>query len=203
MSTEMLRGVYPERSAGHSMTTSVLFVKFQYLEDDMDKTTLLNTTQAEYAHLETLTTPLSETQLFASPSTGEWPIKDIMAHIAVWEQICTRWLDEFLRGVTPQPSERLDPQSNNRIYRESRDRSLAEVQELFHHAHQQFLHQVNLLAQTVSEEDLNTPHRFAWTESWPGYSLIAAIADNSYEHYQDHAQQIQRLLDASNRNGLL
>jgi hypothetical protein len=126
-----------------------------------------------------------------------------MAHIAVWEQICTRWLEGFLRGVTPQPSERFDHQSNDRIYRENRDRSLAEVQELVHHAHQQFLHQVNLLAQTLSEEDLNAAHRFAWTESWPGYSLIAVIADNSYEHYQDHVQQIQRLLDASRMNGLL
>ncbi len=54
-----------------------------------------------------------------------------------------------------------------------------------------------LLAQTLSEEDLNAPHRFAWTEPWPGYSLIAVIADNSYEHYHDHAQQISRWLDAS------
>jgi hypothetical protein len=36
---------------------------------------------------------------------------------------------------------------------------------------------------------------FAWTEHWPGFSLLAVIADNSYEHYQDHAQQIRRWLD--------
>ena len=102
-----------------------------------------------------------------------------MAHIAVWEQLCTRWLEEFLRRVTPQPSERLDEESNDRIYLENRDRSLAEVQELFHRARQQFLHQMNLLAQTLSEEDSNAPHRFAWTEAWPASSLIAVIAHNS------------------------
>jgi hypothetical protein len=160
----------------------------------MDKTTLLNTIQTEYAHFESLVAPLSETQLCAAPFTGEWPIKDIMAHIAVWEQLCTRWLEEFLRGVTPRPSERLDAESNGRIYRENRDRILAEVQEL---VHQQYLHQLNLLTQTFSEEDLNAPHRFAWTEPWLGSSLIAVIADNSYEHYHDHAQQIHRRLDAS------
>ena len=53
-----------------------------------------------------------------------------------------------------------------------------------------------LLANRSREEDLNAPHRFAWTETWPGYSLIAVIADNSYEHYHDHAQQIRRWLDA-------
>lgn len=33
------------------------------------------------------------------------------------------------------------------------------------------------------------------TESWPGHSLIAVIADNSYEHYQDHAEQIRHRLN--------
>ena len=161
----------------------------------MDKTTMLNTIQVEYAQFESLIAPLSEAQLCTAPFEGEWSIKDSMAHSAVWEQLCTRWLAEFLRGETPQPSERLDRGSNDRIYRENRDRSLAEVQELFQHAHQQFLQQVNLLAQTLSEEDLNASHRFAWTASWPGSSLIAVIADNSYEHYYDHAQQIHGWLD--------
>jgi hypothetical protein len=163
----------------------------------MNKTALLHTIQTEYAHFESLIAPLSETQLCTAPTEGEWSIKDSMAHIAVWEQICSRWLKEFVHGVTPQPLERLDAGSNDRIYQENRDRSLAEVRKLFQQAHQQFLEQVNLLTQTLSEEDLNTSDRFAWTESWPGHSLTAVIADNSYEHYQDHAQQIRRLLDAS------
>src|SRR5260370_19503772 len=121
----------------------------------MDKTTLLNTIQREYAHFESLVAPLSETQLCTAPFEGEWSIKDIMAHIAVWEQLCTRWLEEFLRGVTPQPAERLEDGVNDRIYREYRDRSLAEVQELVHHAHPPFLHPANLVAQTFSVEDLN------------------------------------------------
>ncbi|MDQ2905668.1 MAG: ClbS/DfsB family four-helix bundle protein [Ktedonobacteraceae bacterium] len=163
----------------------------------MDKTTLLNTIQTEYAHFGSLVAPLNEAQLCTSLTAEGWSIKDIMVHIAVWEQICARWLEEFLRGVTPQPTERLDQGSNERIYQENRDRSLAEVRDLFQQAHQQFLHQVNLLFQTFSEEDINASQRFAWTESWPGASLIAAIADNSYEHYYDHAQHVRRLLDSS------
>jgi hypothetical protein len=56
----------------------------------MDKTTLLNTIQTEYAHFESLVAPLNETHLCTAPFEGEWSIKDIMAHIAVWEQICAR-----------------------------------------------------------------------------------------------------------------
>ncbi len=123
----------------------------------MDKTALLNTIQTEYSHFETLIAPLSETQLCTATLAGQWSIKDILAHIAVWEQLCARWLEEFLSGQTPQPSERLDDNSNDRIYLANHDRSLQEVQELFHHAHQHFLHQVNLLAQSLTEEDLNAP----------------------------------------------
>ncbi|GLV55719.1 hypothetical protein KDH_25630 [Dictyobacter sp. S3.2.2.5] len=162
----------------------------------MDKTNLLNTIQTEYARLEALLTPLREAQICTPPSAGEWSIKDAMAHIAAWEQICTRWLDEVVRGITPRPVERTDMGSNDRIYRENRDRSLAEVQEFFRQAHQRFVEQVEILVQTLSEEDLNTPHRFAWTRDWPGDTLVAVIADNSYEHYQDHEQQIRGLLQA-------
>ncbi|SRR5579872_725112 len=151
----------------------------------------------EYAQFESVIAPLSEIQLCATPSEGEWSIKDIMAHIAAWEQICTHWLDEVVRGETPQPSERVDMGSNERIYREYQDRSLTEVEEFFLHAHQQFLNQVNVLVQTLSEENLNTSHRFAWTEAWPGASIVAVIADNSYEHYSDHAQQVRNLLNVA------
>ena len=160
----------------------------------MDKTSMMNMIQTEYAQFESLIAPLSEAQLCKVPFEGEWSIKDIMAHIAVWEQLCTKWLDECARGETPHPSERVNIQSNDRIYRENRDRPLAEVQELFHQAHQQFLQQVDLLFQTLAEEDINASHRFAWTEAWPGSSLIAVIADNSYEHCYDHAQQIRNWL---------
>jgi len=163
----------------------------------MDKTTLLNTIQTEYERFESLLAPLNEAQLCTATGNGEWSVKDIMAHIAVWEQLCTRWLEEFLRGVTPQPSERLDMESNERIYREHQDHSLTQVQKLFYDAHQQFLQQVDLLTQKLSEEDLNGSDRFAWTKLWPGSSIIAVIADNSYEHYHDHAQHIRHWLDAS------
>jgi hypothetical protein len=162
----------------------------------MDTITLLNTIQAEYAELESLLASLTETRLCTAPFEGEWSIKDIMAHIAVWEHICSRWLADCVHGITPHPSERIEVGVNDRIYRENRGRSLAEVQELFQQAHQHFLNQVHLLTQTLSEEQINAPHRFAWTEHWPGASLLAVIADNSYEHYQDHIQHIRRLLDA-------
>ncbi len=163
----------------------------------MDRAALLDAIQTERARFESLIAPLSEKQLCSPTLDGQWSVKDIMAHIAVWEQICTSWLEEFACGMTPQPSERNDFGINERIYRENRERPLAEVQELFSQAHQQFLRQVDQLVQTISEEDVSAPDRFAWTDSWPGHSLLAVIADNSYEHYYDHGEQIRRWLETS------
>lgn len=160
----------------------------------MDKTTLLNTIQTEYAQLESLVASVPDVQLYAAPYEGAWSIKDIMAHVAAWEQICARWLAQCARGEAPNPSERIEDWVNDRLYREYRDLSLAEVQDFFHETHEVFLQQVDLLLQTLSEEEITSPHRFAWTEHWPGSSVLAVIADNSYEHYQDHAEQIRHLL---------
>lgn len=160
----------------------------------MDKTTLLATIQREREQLETLLAPLDETQMCTPTLEGGWTLKDVLAHIASWERICSGWLEQCSRGQTPQPTERVDDQSNERIYQENRDRSLRDVQDLFQQTHEQFLQQVELLFSVLSEEEVNASHRFAWTEFWPGASLLAVIADNSYEHYQDHGEQIHRWL---------
>ena len=166
-------------------------------EQNMDKTMVLNTIQTEWEQFESLLAPLDETQVCTPTLEGGWSIKDIMAHIASWENICSRWLEQCIRGETPRPTERVDDQSNERIYHENRDCSLDEVQHFFQQVHEQFLQKVERLFSTLTQEDITTSHRFAWTEFWPGSSLLAVIADNSYEHYQDHAQQIRRWLDSS------
>src|SRR5438105_9365299 len=90
----------------------------------MDKTTLLNTIQTERLHFESLIAPLSETQLCTATLEGQWSIKDILAHIAAWEQLCTGWLEEFLRGKIPHPEDILNEPQNDRIYLENRDHPL-------------------------------------------------------------------------------
>jgi hypothetical protein len=125
---------------------------------------LLNTIQTERTNFESLIAPLSEAQLCTATLEGQWSIKDILAHIAAWERICTGWLEEFVRGETPHPEYLFNEPQNERIYQQYRDLSLEEVQGMFHHAYQQFLQQVTVLTQAFTTEDLNAPHRFAWTE---------------------------------------
>lgn len=164
----------------------------------MDKVQTLTMIRKEHANLESLVAPLSELQLCAATLEGQRSIKDILAHIAAWERLCTHWIEDLLPGK-PSPlsdsplSERGENEDvlNERLYLENRDRPLRKVQEDFHQAYQTFLNQVQAAFQALSDEDLNDPHRFPELE---GHSLSALIAGNSYSHYREHAEQIQRWL---------
>jgi hypothetical protein len=164
----------------------------------MDTVTLLATIQSAYADLEKTVAPLQDEQ-WLTANEGEWSVKDVMAHVAAWELICAGWLEIASRGETPRPAERLDLEANERIYQQYRQHSLEEIKKRVGQAHQQLLTQITALVQTVGEEALNARERYSWTWAWPGYSLIAVIADNSYEHYADHAQQIRQLLAHGNQ----
>jgi len=164
----------------------------------MEKTTLLEIIQREHDQFVALLAPLNDDVLCTSTFDGNWSIKDIMAHVSTWEQLCTGWIVAFLRGETPDPFSQMNADSgaNERIFRENQHRSLQEVQENFSRTYQTFLKQVQDLTQTVSVEDLNRPQTWLNQLTWiQGQSLVGLIADNSYDHYRDHGQQIRTWLD--------
>jgi hypothetical protein len=170
------------------------------LEEQMDKAQTLKTIRKDHANLESLVAPLSESQLGSATLEGQRSIKDILAHIAAWERLCAHWIEDLLQGKPSRTaeSERGENEDviNERLYLENRDRPLREVLEDFHQAYQAFLKQVQAAFQALSDEDLNDPHRFPELE---GHALNALIAGNSYSHYREHAEQIQRWL--SNQQG--
>jgi hypothetical protein len=164
----------------------------------MNKTDVLNTIQSAHASLEELLAPLSESQLCTPTLEGQRSIKDILAHIADCERLCAGWIEVLLRNETPDTPDEDEDTLNERIFQENRNRPLHEVQEDFQAAYQQFLRQVRALFQILPEEDLNDPTRFSWLEGRP---LLALIAGNSYDHYQEHAEQVRSWLHTTKANG--
>ena len=163
----------------------------------MEKTTLLENIQREHDQLVALLMPLSEDLLCTATLDGNWSIMDLIAHVSAWEQLCIGWIEMYLRGETPDPFSQMNANSgaNERIFRENQHRPLQEVQENFARIYQMFLGQVQDLTQTISVEDLNRPQ--AWLHQLThlyGQSLVGLIADNFYDHYRDHAQQIRTWL---------
>lgn len=158
----------------------------------MDKANVLETMQAERAKLDGLLATLSAEQMCQTALEHEWSVKDVLAHIATWERRCVNWIQAGLRGERPDKPEKgytweeLDT-LNEKTFLGNRERTLDDVQADSHLAYQQLLEQV----QALSEDDITNPQRFPWTD---GRGLIPFIAANSYEHYQEHFEQIHKWL---------
>lgn len=158
----------------------------------MDKANMLGTMQAERAKLDGLLATLSAEQMCQRALENEWSVKDVLAHIATWERRCADWIQAGLRGERPDKPEKgytweeLDT-LNEKTFLGNRERTLNDVQADARLAYQQLLEQV----QALSEDDITNPQRFPWTD---GRGLIPFIAANSYEHYQEHFEQIHKWL---------
>src|SRR5512135_2863328 len=126
-----------------------------------------------------------------------WSIKDTIGHVTYYEHWLLDWLEAAARGqvvvATLRDLLRVD-ERNAIIFRENRDRSLHSILEESRQVHDRLV----LMVQLLSESDLLDPHRFEryvlpfWET---GHPLWKCIADNSYEHYEEHRHSIQAWLD--------
>jgi hypothetical protein len=135
--------------------------------------------------LEMLLTHLSVAQMNQPGAVGVWSVKDVLAHIAFWERYALRLLHAAARGETPDLEADDDTETRNAsVVAQYYQRSLSAVLADWHDARQELIEQ---LAAT-SDEDLNDPGRYHWTRGVP---LWRRIAWDSYEHEQEHIDQIR------------
>ena len=161
------------------------------MTEQVDKTSILNKMSISYAALEEILTSLDKTQYFTEGVIPGWSIKDILAHITSWHHRLLMWLDAAVRNEEPTISgpdnvEEMDA-LNAQFYQENKSLPLDEVLSDFRTTHQHIMD----IVQAMPEEDLISPHRFAWSKGEP---LWQAIAGDTYEHYREHIEQIQEWL---------
>jgi len=165
------------------------------MAEPMDKASILDELRSKYAALAGILAPLDEAQMTTSGVIGDWSIKDILAHMSAWQQRLLAWLYAARHNEEPTISgpdsvEEMD-RLNEQFYKENRSRPLADVLGDFRSSYLQIVEAV----QALPEEDLIDPHRFAWSN---GDSLRQIIAGDTYDHYQEHQQQIEAWLARSN-----
>jgi hypothetical protein len=161
--------------------------------EQMTKARLLEEIRAERARLEALLAGIDEGQMLLPGVNGRWSVKDVLAHIVVWEERMIHWLGENARGETPQmlpPGMTWDDidQMNEQTYLEHRNRPLAEVQSAFRASYPQAVQAV----EAVPEADLIEAGRFAWFGNDPLWHLVAA---NTSWHYAQHAKAVRAWLE--------
>lgn len=154
------------------------------------KAELLKAIRAERRLLETLLGEIDPALIGVVRVCGNWSIKDLMAHLAAWEQTFIRWYaarDEMTGGLMPPEvqSTAAIERYNQNLYELYRDWSLPEVQVFF----QQSFQQIVALVEQIPESDLFTPHRYPWTGKW---TLKTFVAANTNLHYSWARTQINR-----------
>ncbi len=152
----------------------------------MTRRELLEAIQRGRAEFEAALAGLTQEQMTAPGATGEWSVKDILGHIAMWESRLVTTLYAIERGATPKMfhTQAEVDQANAESYAEQRDRPLDRVLSDFHAVHAQLLRRL----ETVKERDLTDPKRFEWTEGDP---LAKLVASDTFEHYAEHRPAIE------------
>src|SRR5947209_10430789 len=67
----------------------------------MDKAQLLDEMNSGYTALETVLAPLDQQQMTTPGVNGDWSIKDILAHLAAWQNYLVIRLQAAVRNETP------------------------------------------------------------------------------------------------------
>ena len=156
------------------------------------KDELLEEIKAERAALERFLAALDADGMTRPGAIGDWSAKDVLSHLAEWEQLLLVWYRAGLRGEIPAlPAVGYNwgamDDLNQAIYEKYRASSLTDVQAYFQDSYRQMLEAV----ESMSEDDLFAKGRFAWTKK---RALLDYVIPCTSEHYQWARQEMRKTL---------
>jgi hypothetical protein len=154
------------------------------------KAQLLKDIVTERRRLQKSLATCSEEEMIQPGVTGNWSVKDILAHIVAWEQLFLSWHIAGIQGQTAgRPpagmSQRAIDELNQEIYEKHRDRALEEIRAEFSASYRQMLAAV----EEIPEEDMFARGRYRWTGK---LTLADYIAGNTCNHYAWAKAQIRK-----------
>lgn len=152
--------------------------------EHITKPELLDQIRAERQRLEEVIAALTPDQMLQPGASGEWTVKDVLAHISAWERRMIYWIGSHLRGEAPDLPLPWDVERMNaETYAEVKDKPLAEVLEEFRQSYRDAL----ALAESLNEGQLQT----IYTDTWPMGPLWLGVAANTNWHYKEHRESIE------------
>jgi hypothetical protein len=148
----------------------------------MDKAEFLRRVGEDWAAWEAVLAGLAGqagAALVAPGFCDDWSAKDVVAHIAWYEREITGLIEAHALAGSEMWDLPLD-ERNEAIYQANRERSLQAVREEAAEVHARLL----AALETLSDEDLNDPARFAGMPAdWLPWQVIAS---DTFEHYREH-----------------
>ena len=162
----------------------------------MNKLEFLAILRSERAKLQRLVDAVGLERMDITGVSGHFSTKDILAHLTAYEQALVTWLREAKGGriyvdeVLDQPD--LDTR-NTIIYEANKERGAADIVQTFG----QTFDELEAYVSALSDEELTDAELTAWfvVLRWHRkQALWICIANDSYEHYQQHIPDIERWL---------
>jgi len=155
----------------------------------MDKVRLFKALQTERKRLEALLSEVTEAQMIQPGVEGNWSVKDLLAHIAVWDKRGTLWIKTAAEGKVPAIPEAgavYHPKEwarlNQLTYQENRERALSEILQDFQTSYQQLLKQF----QELKEADLSRSFQMG-----ADVITIRDLIRWRYLHWQSHSKNLR------------
>jgi hypothetical protein len=146
-----------------------------------NKDALLEAIHTARSQLEKKFSKLTPEQMVWPGSMDEWSVKDILAHLADWEQRFIGWYQAGVRGEvvhTPAPGMNWGDlaELNQQGYEKHLNETLHEVLDYYHRSYKQIL----TLIEGMSDDELFNVGYFQWTGKKPLENWVAA---NTSRHY--------------------
>lgn len=117
---------------------------------------------------------LSEAEMTTQQPVGKWSVKDVMAHLGRWEEVCLDVLQAHLRGEKNTENYTDYLAYNDKWEAELQAYSLQEAIELFESAHYRLFGFLS----TLTPERWNS-HVRAW------------VKGSTWHHFEEHSEQIR------------
>jgi hypothetical protein len=117
---------------------------------------------------------LSQAELTTKGAVGDWSVKDVMAHVGRWEEICFAELQKHLYGEQSTEDYRDALAYNDKWEAELQALSLQETIERFETAHYRL-------------------YGLLWSltlEQWSNY-VRAWVRGSTWHHFEEHGEQIR------------
>lgn len=166
------------------------------MKQEISKTELVKLLHSERKQLRDLLNRINDKRMEIPNVQGKWSVKDIIAHITVWEHRGTKWIESIVKGEEPKiplagdivsdmdNMVHLISKLNQEIYQKNRNRPLMDILEEFEATFPKLIEQV----QALSDDQLNRSFQAEWTRN--NRITTRGILEWHLDHYRSHMKHI-------------
>lgn len=164
------------------------------IEETITKKMLIQKIEEARQSFGALLSTLARLQMIQPGMVGEWSVKDVVAHLTVWERMMVAWLADYLNEVpVVRPTSDVEfDEWNERIYLENKDKPLEEVLDAFESTHEM----TQQALQETPDEELFEAGRYSYRGGLPLWQMVAG---NTWWHYREHGEEIRAELHRSTK----